>query len=275
MMKLPIGQLVGSHMHITDFARVMQDASIDRPGQSVVLKPAEYKGLLANIESFCVACEMIGLVVTLSAAKDLLELIKQVQSPDGGGVIAEGDVAMFGNYANTVDGCLPREANTKVAMAIPSEMVKFLEPNSPLFGAAVNDQFPDAAEDIEDAGRCLALGQGTAAVMHLMRVCEVGLKALANALKIPYAPSWESYLSQIQKQINLKHGSKSAKWKKSEKFFRDVSGDLMTIKQAWRNPTMHVDRKYYPDEAEVILGAVRTLMRTLATKLTSKKKTGK
>ena len=135
-----------------------------------------------------------------------------------------------------------------------------------LFGADVPIKFPNAIDDIEEAGKCLALDRGTAAVMHLMRVMECGLKGLALLLGIPYAPSWESYLKQIQAKIS-DHQSKDAEWKRDEVFYRDISGDLMTIKQAWRNPTMHVGRKYSAEEAEEIFRSVRTLMKHLATKI--------
>jgi hypothetical protein len=132
------------------------------------------------------------------------------------------------------------------------------------FGSDVEIRFPGAIDDIEGAAKCLALGQGTACVLHLMRVVEVGLKAIAKSLGIPYAPSWESYLNQIQSKISLPRKKKTAKWKKAEAFYRDVSGDLVTIKQAFRNPTMHVVRKYSADEAEEVFRAVRTFMKRLA-----------
>jgi hypothetical protein len=136
-----------------------------------------------------------------------------------------------------------------------------------LFGPDVAMKFLAANDDIEEAGKCLAVGQGTAAVMHLMRVVEVGLKYLAAQLSIPYAPSWESYLKQIEARITAKHKTKGIKWKRDEAFFRDVSGDLMTVKQAWRNPTMHVVRKYSAEEAEEIFKASRRLMQRLAERL--------
>src|SRR5262249_51752186 len=125
-------------------------------------------------------------------------------------------------------------------------------------------RFPEALDDVEAASKCLAIGQGTATVMHLMRVMELGLKALAKALGIPYAPSWESYLKQIQTQIGKVWTDKTPEWKKEEPFYRDASGDLLSVKQAWRNPSMHVVRKYGPDEALEIYVAVRTFMKRLA-----------
>jgi hypothetical protein len=146
---------------------------------------------------------------------------------------------------------------------VPPDRAKyFAEPM--LFGKEVNDRFPAAIDDIEEAGKCLALGRATGCVLHTMRCLEVGLRALGAALDIPYAPSWESYLQQIAQNIAAKHKNKTTKWKRDEKFYRDLSGDLLTIKQAWRNPTMHVDRKYSTDEAEQIFIAAKSLMQRLA-----------
>ncbi|MBN8979786.1 MAG: hypothetical protein J0I29_00710, partial [Rhizobiales bacterium] len=140
------------------------------------------------------------------------------------------------------------ELNERLFLYVKPESVHFY--NQPmLMGKDVNERFPQAIDDIEEAGKCLALGQGTACVLHTMRVLEVGLKALAKALGIPYAPSWESYLTQIATNIGKKHKDKTAKWKRDEKFYRDLSGDLLIVKQVWRNPTMHVDRKYSAEEA--------------------------
>ncbi len=92
---------------------------------------------------------------------------------------------------------------------------------------------------------------------------EAGLKALAKELGISYAPSWESYLTQIHNQIGQPRKSKSAKWKRDESFFRDLSGDFMTVKQAWRNPTMHIVRRHSTEEAEEIFRAVKRFMKHL------------
>lgn len=137
-----------------------------------------------------------------------------------------------------------------------------------LFGENVFNNFPSTIADIEDAGKCLALGLGTSAVMHLMRVLESGLKGLAKTrhINIPYAPSWESYLNQIQNQIAENHKKKSPDWLAVEKFYRDVSGDLITIKQAWRNPTMHIERRYNIEEAEEIFNTVKSFMQLFSSK---------
>lgn len=136
-----------------------------------------------------------------------------------------------------------------------------------LFGQDVALKFPTASFDIEEGGKSLALGRPTACVFHMMRTMEVGLKALAKELKIPYAPSWESYIKQIESNITAKHKSKSKKWKAIEPFYRDVLGNLISIKISWRNPTMHIVRNYTPTEAEDVLRSVRTFMQRLSERL--------
>jgi hypothetical protein len=58
----------------------------------------------------------------------------------------------------------------------------------------------------------------------------------------------------------VKHASESVAWKRDEPFFRDVMGDLTAIKIAFRNPTMHIMRKYDRDEAEEIYRMTRRFM---------------
>jgi hypothetical protein len=164
-------------------------------------------------------------------------------------------------------GALMREFKTRLLDELSERHFLYVPPDRVdlymkpmLFGKEVNDRFSAAIDDIEEAGKCLALGQGTACVLHTMRILEVGLKALAAALNIPYAPSWESYLSQISTNIAKKHKNKTKAWRRDEKFYRDLSGDLLIVKQAFRNPTMHVDRKYGVDEAEQIFAAAKTFM---------------
>jgi hypothetical protein len=135
------------------------------------------------------------------------------------------------------------------------------------FGPEIEDRFPAAVNDISEAARCLACGRGTATVFHLMRVMEVGLKEVAQILEIPNAPSWESYLTQIQTRIDAKYKAKGIQWKKHERIFRDVAAHLYAVKVAWRNPTMHIVNHYSPEQAEAIFNSVKGFMRSLSTEI--------
>ena len=148
-------------------------------------------------------------------------------------------------------------------MYVPRERSDYYTDDE-LFGHDVADVFPATSFDIEEAGKCLALGRGTGCVFHLMRVMEILLRHLGGRLGIPYAPSWESYITQITNRIKMKHRAKGIKWKRDEKYFTDVLGDLEAVKIAWRNPTMHVRSVHTLEEAENIFRAVRTFAKRLA-----------
>ena len=140
------------------------------------------------------------------------------------------------------------------------------------FGEAVFNNLSSAGTDAVSAGRCLALGQPTASVFHLMRVMEVGLRALSKSLGIPYAPSWEAHLRQIKAKLEVTHAKKPKAWKKREVFYKEVMGDLEAIKLAWRNPTMHIVREFDQEQAENIYRSVRALMMKLAEQLKEPKR---
>lgn len=127
--------------------------------------------------------------------------------------------------------------------------------------------FPGAERDIEGANKALALNLYTATVFHCMRVLERGLHALARALGIPYAPSWESYLKQIDTMIAMDWRDKPPTWKQNEEFFAASASHLRSIKTAWRNSTMHVKGNYNDREALEVMTATMLFMGHLSTRL--------
>lgn len=135
-----------------------------------------------------------------------------------------------------------------------------------LFGLEVAERFPDAADDIAEAGTCHALNRSTACVMHLMRVVEVGLRALASALDLPNRPDWGKHLKDIEKELENRYKAAGCRTS-DEEFYSEAAAQLGHVKTAWRNPTMHVDRTYTPERAEAILVAVRAFMQHLASRL--------
>jgi len=77
------------------------------------------------------------------------------------------------------------------------------------------------------------------------------------------------YIKKIEEELKVKHSARTAWWKKHGPFYRDLSGDLVAVKNAWRNPTMHIEKRYDQDEATLILKSVEAFMRRMSTKLKS------
>jgi hypothetical protein len=134
------------------------------------------------------------------------------------------------------------------------------------FGDAVFTAFPSANDDIAEAGTCLALDRGTACVMHLSRVVEVGLKAIAEKLGLPNRNDWGKHLEDIERELTKRYKA-SAIRSTEEQFLSEAAVQIGHIKVAWRNPAMHVDKTYSPQRAEQIFSAIRSFMQHLATEL--------
>ncbi len=142
------------------------------------------------------------------------------------------------------------------------------------FGPDIPNKFAQARDDIEEAGKCLAYGRGTACVFHLMRVMEVGLRALGASLNDPRLdpkrnPSWDSILKKCDEELLKPIKNRSAEWQQDDAFYSTAAAQLHAVKDAWRNPTMHVERKYTPEEAEEVWNAVRAFMRHLSKTLSA------
>lgn len=220
-----------------------------------VLKPDSKARPRRHLNDLIMHCDILGAKVTKMVIEDFLESLER----------DDFTFEQFAEHCRRIKSTLRNELSTVNVLVLDSSKTKYYKYGIPLFGMEVNDRFPSATDDLIDVGRCIAFNNGTSAVFHLMRVMEAGLKALAKSLNIPYAPSWESYIRQINAKIEAKHKAKPRGWKKDESFYRDIAGDLTTIKIAWRNPTMHIVKRYNVDDAEIIFNAVKEFMMRLAT----------
>jgi hypothetical protein len=137
------------------------------------------------------------------------------------------------------------------AIYVVSSRVELLEGSEPPFGIGVDNKFPSAHYDIEEAGKCLALRRPTASVMHLMRALEVGLACMAQALSlILTTENWNTILNDIVSEIRSRtkatHGQQ---WKDvDEPFFTEAATHFRLVKNAWRNHAAHAKVKYTDEE---------------------------
>ena len=138
-----------------------------------------------------------------------------------------------------------------------------------LFGSTVSLKFSSATFDLEHAGKCLALGEYTASVFHLMRVAEAGLHALGAFVEpekydqhIPPAESWQKILGILKD--HLENPKKRSHLQNHYQFLSNAQAQMFAVNKAWRDKTMHLDRKYTEDEAYEIFNAIKGLMRYLA-----------
>jgi hypothetical protein len=176
----------------------------------------------------------------------------------------------FAKAVEDLGSRLQDELETRCVVVLAEKHASLYLSDAPLFGVAVFDRFSIANDDIAEAGKCLALERGTATVFHLMRVMEAGLKALGAELGIPYAPSWESYIRQLDTLLDGKnYANLTPEQKQKRPFYTEALGDLMAIKSVWRNTTMHIVRSYDTGQAARVYEAVMAFMENLAKELSA------
>jgi hypothetical protein len=157
---------------------------------------------------------------------------------------------------------------------------KFVSPDeSPWYsakmplGQKVIDSFPSASYDISEAIKCRVLGRHTACVMHLMRVCEIGLKAYGTCLgvmsQITNAQAeWGAILRITNDEIQKLNKSGDPTWTADKRrFFEETHAYFHSVRVAFRNRSMHADQQYDYARAKEIYQAVRVWVRFMANHL--------
>ena len=156
------------------------------------------------------------------------------------------------------------EMEARLLFAIPSSSGRYFS-DQPLFGEDVEEAFPNIAYDIVEAGKCLALGRWTATVMHLMRVLEAGLDALARQFDVPSGENWNSTLNAIEGR--LREVGRKVDGPDQEKWAAEAGVHLRFIKNAWRNHAMHPLERYDAERAMHIFTNTQSFMQHLALRI--------
>lgn len=151
--------------------------------------------------------------------------------------------------------------------ALSTAEVAYFDFEGTSFGLDFPTRFQPAVFEADEAAKCIALGRSTAAVFHLMRVMEYGIRAAARCLQIPdplkpAERNWGSILKAIDDKIK----STTFTQPNDKPFFQGAYGSLTAVKDAWRNPTMHVEHKYQDSEAQYVLAMVRGFMQKISSR---------
>jgi hypothetical protein len=173
-----------------------------------------------------------------------------------------------------IDNSLRRELSLIDLLVLTGETAKYFEPEEPLFGEEFAAKFNTRGTfELEEAGKCVALDRSTAAAFHLMRIMEIGVQAFAKCLGIsdptkPVEKNWGFILERIWKDgIEKKWPNGAARMSGDGALFDELYASLDAVKNPWRNGTMHVEKKYTPEEAIHIYSAVRGFMMRLADRM--------
>lgn len=172
-----------------------------------------------------------------------------------------------------IQDSLKREQEKVKFAVITPEKVQYFEQEK-LFAEAVFKNFPSARDEIKAAGNCLAQGLNDAAVFHLMRTVEYGLRGFAKFLQVSIPAEeleykdWKVGLDQIRAAAKTKTevGLMSDKERaEAREFYNGVLSEFEGFKDVWRNSLMHTrNLPYKSGEAAAVFERVKTFMERLA-----------
>ncbi len=174
----------------------------------------------------------------------------------------------FDEISNT----LRRELSSAKLLSLEAKEQSYFSPMAPLFGEDFQTKFTSGgAFELDEAAKCLAVGRPTASIFHLMRLMEIGVRAVARCLDIPdpIQPadrSWGAVLQRVRDGIDAKWSTVAACLVGDGEIFDSLYASLDAVKNPWRNATMHPANKYTHDEAEHVFAAVRGFMMRLASR---------
>jgi hypothetical protein len=140
--------------------------------------------------------------------------------------------------------------------------------------------FPSARDEIEEGVDCYALEHNTACVFHIMRVAELGLRALGRerGVSFPKIPlewaNWQNILEQTEAKARAATRAMSAGPAKDAAlaFYSGAIGQIHAFKDTYRNAVMHARKRYTEVEALRAINQVRDFMNGLSSKIDEKTK---
>jgi len=159
-------------------------------------------------------------------------------------------------------------------LIVEPEKRELYEQTEPPFGRIVWDVFGDAQRDVAAAGRCLALNEWTACVVHLMRALEAPLRVIAEKVGTTFPTpmefeNWKNIIDKIESDVNarvkaLEQAKKSGARNDALKAYGEAVLQFRHFKNIWRNNAAHSRDHYDERDAQRVYEAVKDFMQTIA-----------
>jgi hypothetical protein len=184
------------------------------------------------------------------------------------------DVSSAQTVLNNLKGVFVDGLKNRYFLLVSDDRTGFVEQTA-LFGPEVARAFPSAASDIRESGNCLAAECTTAAVFHLMRAVEYGLRALAEDRGIKLAKdlpinlaTWEDLIKRLEEEESAIQGfPKTLAREEQFAFYHGAMMELKRFKNKFRNTVMHTREEYDRHEAYSAFDHVKAFMEILASKI--------
>ena len=207
-------------------------------------------------------CRELGLNATVATIKKIRSCILTPGSTHGD----------YWKYGDELAGRLVDEVRERVFLSLSLNEAEYYT-NFRQKWVEIIRVIPASEGDIEEAGKCFALGRYAASVFHSLQTVELGIIWLGNRINVTdHQAGWNATTKKLEEIIRKKHQDRSEFERQHFAFLEQIHATIEALKNAWRNKVSHAHNKlavmtsdFSSDVAEEILTASRAFMRRLAT----------
>ncbi len=159
------------------------------------------------------------------------------------------------------------EMTERVLFSLTAKEVEVINRGAGAFGEDVKNKFPETIEDLDEAAHCLGLSRNTACIFHLMRAMEAALCVIGKELGATIVNKHGKSLEWGVIIKNINDGLVAMPPSPKRDGWHSIMGMLYSVKECWRNSTMHPKQTYTNEEAHAVFEAVKAFMNRLAQEL--------
>ena len=204
----------------------------------------------------------------------LLDLCESLDLPVSKDLVigAKKDPPQTEREFELLTNALYSEAKNKLLIFVPPHRGKYFYA-AKFIKEEIKGAFPKAHAEIREAGKSFALERYTATVLHCVRAVEIGLKAMAVALKVENKIpiellEQETLIRQIESKISdMKDGAKGPEKDANQNFYSEAAMQFRYFKDGWRVRAAHARETYDEDQASGIIEHTVTFFEILAKRL--------
>lgn len=174
-----------------------------------------------------------------------------------------------GEALEMLGNLIHNELKSCLFLHVPVHRARFFDMQTPDW---VTGAFPSVGSDLVQAGNAFVAGLHVATVFHLMRVLEIGLRALALDIGATTSKpldqmDWGSIISKIEEEIKVRAtGGRGGKDPKLE-FYTRVALSFRFFKDSWRNYVSHMRGPCSENQASDLLSQVPAFMADLSAEI--------
>jgi hypothetical protein len=261
MMNFSLRTFVIALMALSDEVR---RAASHRPDE--VLTDADKARLIGNLQFIAERCRQISLPSAEYRLQRCFMTLQSTSPPIYGILVGE---------LVTLNEAINDDINTEYFYHYPRQKALLIIANAewlPVFNA-----FPSSRKEVEEGIDCYAFGHPTAAIFHMMRIAELGMRALARERQVtfPNRPlewaEWEHVIDGIESKGRdaARALPRGPQRDAAGAFYTAAVAQLRAFKET-RNRVMHMRGAFDDLDAQRAMNQVRDFMVGLCRKIGEK-----